>query len=67
MNGYYNEKIDSEKIVIVWCYLHCINAIKNYTRSKKLKNIILKKTTFPKFTMKMWNKVRINTTLCWIN
>ena len=59
------EKIDSEKIIIAWCYSHCINAIKNYTRSKKLKieEHNVERITFSRFAMKMWNKIRINTVL----
>jgi hypothetical protein len=60
-----DEQIDPRKIVIAWCYSHCINAIKNYTRSKKYKSEEhnIEKRTFSKFAMKMWNKIRVNTTL----
>jgi hypothetical protein len=60
-----DEPIDPEKIVIAWCYSHCINAIKNYIRSKKFKSeeYNIEKKTFSKFGMKMWSKIRTNTTL----
>ncbi|CAH1759178.1 13082_t:CDS:10, partial [Entrophospora sp. SA101] len=60
-----NEQINPEKIVIAWCYSHCINAVKNYTRSNKFKseeyNIL--KNPISRFAVKMWNKIRINATL----
>lgn len=60
-----NEQIDPKKIVIAWCYSHCINAVRNYARSRKFKfeEYNIEKKAFSKFAMKMWNKIRVNTTL----
>lgn len=60
-----NEPIDPEKTIIAWCYAHCINAVRNYARSKKFKSEEhnIDKISFSKFAMRIWNKMRVNTTI----
>lgn len=54
-----NDDLDPNKIVLGWCFGHCIRAVSKYSKSNKITYNNIDKKKASDFIIKIWNSVRI--------